>query len=316
MEYLADQCSSTVPWGMLKTTAIMRPALAGACLLLAGSLILGLSCTPAQRDPSAAVMPGQDSDQGRTGPMATEPLADPREEAFMAAVGILPPEQALATSAAFAADKEGFFALLEAAETESASAGELLQLVDKRHGLAADFEPADLVSLNDLGLRVSRTDLRLRQAIMDAVMAMDQAARADGITLVFSSTYRSYTYQAGLFTRYAGQYGEAQADRFSARPGHSQHQLGTAIDFGSIDDTFAETAAGKWMAANAWRFGFSLSYPQGMEDLTGYIWESWHFRYITAPGARIEREYFGGIQQYFLEFLGEYRRSFTAAPAS
>jgi D-alanyl-D-alanine carboxypeptidase len=234
----------------------------------------------------------------------------------MAAVEVLPPEQALATSAAFAADKERFFALLAEAESESASAGELLQLVDKRHGLPADFEPADLVSLNDLGLRVSRNDLRLRQAIMDAVLALDRAARADGITLVFSSTYRSYTYQAGLFNRYAGQYGEAQADRFSARPGHSQHQLGTAIDFGSIDDTFAETAAGKWMANNAWRFGFSLSYPQGMEALTGYIWESWHFRYITVPGARIERDYFGGIQQYFLEFLTEYRRSFTAAPAS
>jgi D-alanyl-D-alanine carboxypeptidase len=151
---------------------------------------------------------------------------------------------------------------------------------------------------------------------MDAVLSMDQAARADGVTLVFSSAYRSHSYQAGLFARYADQYGEAQADRFSARPGHSQHQLGTAIDFGSIDDTFAETAAGKWMADNAWRFGFSLSYPQDMEELTGYIWESWHFRYITKPGAHIERDYFGGIQQYFLEFLTEYRRSFTAAPAS
>jgi D-alanyl-D-alanine carboxypeptidase len=248
--------------------------------------------------------------------MTIELTQDPRETAFMAAVGVLPPEQALATSAAFAADKKHFFTLLSAAEAESASAGELLQLVDKRHGLAADYEPADLVSLNDYKLRVSRNDLRLRQAIMDAVLAMDQAARADGITLVFSSAYRSYTYQSGLFTRYAGQYGEAQADRFSARPGHSQHQLGTAIDFGSIDDTFAETAAGKWMADNAWRFGFSLSYPQGMEELTGYIWESWHFRYVTIAGTRIERDYFGGIQQYFLEFLAEYRRIFTAASAS
>ena len=247
--------------------------------------------------------------------MTVELPQDPRETAFMAAVGVLPPEQALATSAAFASDKEHFFSMLTAAETESASAGELLQLVDKTHSLAADYEPADLVSLNDYKLRVSRNDLRLRRVIMDAVLAMDQAARAEGITLVFSSAYRSYTYQSGLFTRYAGQYGEAQADRFSARPGHSQHQLGTAIDFGSIDDTFAETEAGKWMADNAWRFGFSLSYPQGMEERTGYIWESWHFRYLTVAGARIEREYFGGIQQYFLEFLAEYRRIFTAVPA-
>lgn len=248
--------------------------------------------------------------------MAIQAPQDPREPAFMAAVGVLPPEQALATSVAFAADRQRFFSLLAEAEAESASAGELLQLVDKTYGLTADYEPTELVSLNNYKLRVSRNDLQLRHAIMDAVLAMDQAARADGVALVFSSAYRSYHYQDGLFTRYAGQHGEAQADRFSARPGHSQHQLGTAIDFGSIDDTFAETAAGKWMAENAWRFGFSLSYPQDMEERTGYIWESWHFRYITVPGARIERDFFGGIQQYFLEFLTEYRRGFTAAPAS
>ncbi len=248
--------------------------------------------------------------------MTNEAPQDPRETAFMAAVGVLPPEQALATSAAFAVDKERFFTLLAAAEAESTSAGEFLQLVDKNHGLASDYEPADLVSLNDYKLQVSRNDLRLRRAIMDAVLAMDQAARADGVTLVFSSAYRSYDYQAGLFARYADQFGETQADRFSARNGHSQHQLGTAMDFGSIDDSFAETVAGKWMADNAWRFGFSLSYPQGMEELTGYIWESWHFRYITVPGTLIERDFFGGIQQYFLEFRAEYRRGFTATPAS
>lgn len=234
----------------------------------------------------------------------------------MVAVRVLPPEQALATSAAFMADKERFFTLLSEVEAESTSAGELLQLVDKTHGMAADFEPSDLVSLNDYRLQVSRNDLRLRRAIMEAVLAMDQAARAEGVTLVFSSAYRSYTYQEGLFSRYSSQFGETEAGRFSARQGHSQHQLGTAIDFGSIDNSFAETAAGKWMAANAWRFGFSMSYPQGMEERTGYMWESWHFRYITIPGVLIERDFFGGIQQYFLEFLAEYRRSFTTTPAS
>jgi zinc D-Ala-D-Ala carboxypeptidase len=299
---------------MQKKRDILNPGLVVASLILAGTMTLVLACSPARKDAGATAAAGRDTAEGEGTSMARETPQDPRETAFMAAVGALPPEQALATSAAFAAEKERFFTLL--AEAESAEAGDLLQLVDKTHGLAADFEPADLVSLNDYKLQVSRNDLRLRKAIMDAVLAMDQAARADGVTLVFSSAYRSYTYQDGLFARYASQYGEAQADRFSARPGHSQHQLGTAIDFGSIDDSFAETTAGKWMADNAWRFGFSLSYPQGMEEVTGYIWESWHFRYITVPGARIEADFFGGIQQYFLEFLAGYRRSFTADPAS
>ena len=124
--------------------------------------------------------------------MAIQAPQDPREPAFMAAVGVLPPEQALATSAAFAADRQRFFSLLAEAEAESASAGELLQLVDKTYGLTADYEPTELVSLNNYKLRVSRNDLQLRHAIMDAVLAMDQAARADGVALVFSSAYSSY----------------------------------------------------------------------------------------------------------------------------
>jgi D-alanyl-D-alanine carboxypeptidase len=301
---------------MKKNRAILNPGLVVASLILAVMVIPALACSPARKDAEARNGAGRETTEGGGTSMVHETPQDPRETAFMAAVGALPPEQALATMAAFAAEKERFFILLAEAAAESEEAGDLLQLVDKTHGLASDFEPADLVSLNDYKLQVSRNDLSLRKAIMDSVLAMDQAARAEGVTLVFSSAYRSYTYQDGLFARYAGQYGEAQADRFSARPGHSQHQLGTAIDFGSIDDSFAGTAAGKWMAENAWRFGFSLSYPQGMEELTGYIWESWHFRYITVPGARIEADFFGGIQQYFLEFLAEYRRSFTATPAS
>ena len=313
MNSLADSGSGGLRYGMNHAFTPAKLSRRMATFMLAYMVFLSSACSPVQKNFIATA--DQDNATGGAKPMTVELPQDPRETAFMAAVGVLPPEQALATSAAFASDKEHFFTMLSAAETESASAGELLQLVDKTHSLAADYEPADLVSLNDYKLQVSRNDLHLRRVIMNAVLAMDQAARAEGVTLVFSSAYRSYNYQAGLFARYAGQHGEAQADRFSARPGHSQHQLGTAIDFGSIDDTFAETEAGKWMADNAWRFGFSLSYPQGMEELTGYIWESWHFRYLTVAGARIEREYFGGIQQYFLEFLAEYRRIFTAVPA-
>jgi zinc D-Ala-D-Ala carboxypeptidase len=286
---------------MLPTITCSTPQARLAGLIQASILVLMLACSPAQK-PSTAPEP--------------EPLPDPRELAFMAALGVLPPEQALAATAIFAADKERFFNLLAAAESESALAGDLLLLIDKSHGLAAEFEPADLVPLSDYNLRVSRNDLRLRRAIIDAVLALDRAARAEGLTLVFSSAYRSYQHQANLFSRYSGQFGEAEAGRFSARPGHSQHQLGTAVDFGSIDDSFASTAEGRWMSANAWRFGFSLSYPQNMEEFTGYIWESWHYRYITVPGALLEREYFGGIQQYFLAFLVEYRKSFTASTTS
>jgi len=223
------------------------------------------------------------------------------------ALGVLPADVRSTIQTAIEASPDRFFELLTEAETESAKAGDLLVLVDKSHPLPAGYVPPDLVSLNDYPLQVSRKDLRLRKAIIAAVEELNAATRRDGVTLVFSSSYRSYEYQDGLFKRYAAAHGEAEASRFSARPGMSQHQLGTAIDFGSIDDSFAQTAAGRWMAANAWRYGFSLSYPHGMEPVTGYIWESWHYRYITRPAALLERDYFGGIQQYMLEFLAAYR---------
>jgi D-alanyl-D-alanine carboxypeptidase len=101
--------------------------------------------------------------------------------------------------------------------------------------------------------------------------------------------------------------GRPQAEMLSAMPGHSQHQLGEAIDFGSITDAFAQTKASRWLSANARRFGFSLSFPKGMTDVTGYGWESWHYRYIGKAAAALEGQYFGGVQQYLMLFLDELR---------
>ena len=117
-----------------------------------------------------------------------------------------------------------------------------------------------------------------------------QAAEEDGITLDIRSAYRSYSTQKWLFNDYASRHGEEEANRFSARPGQSEHQLGTAVDFGgtSVDFTaaFGETDRGRWLAENAHKYGFALSYPQNKEHITGYIYEPWHFRYIGVEAAR------------------------------
>ena len=181
---------------------------------------------------------------------------------------------------------------------------EFLILVDKRNPLPADYRPTDLVDLNRHRDRLvlNRNDLSLRDAILPALFEMVEAARRDGITLDLSSTFRSYEYQAALFERNVAALGLEAAERESARAGTSQHQLGTTIDFGSITPAFGSTPAGRWLARNARQFGFSLSYPDGYEWLTGYIFESWHYRYITPAGTAMEERFFGGIQQYLLEF--------------
>lgn len=184
---------------------------------------------------------------------------------------------------------------------------ERLILVDKDHGLPMDYEPADLVRAADFPVVVNRADLMLREVVMPDLLAMSTAARLEGLTLDLSSGYRSYEYQAGLFERHVASLGLEQARRESAEPGHSQHQLGTTIDFGSITPAFAATPAGRWLAENAWKFGFSLSYPEGLEELTGYMYESWHFRYLGREATRLEREFFGGVQQHMLVFLSSHR---------
>ena len=187
-------------------------------------------------------------------------------------------------------------------------------LVDKQHGLAADFVPADLVSLNDYpGLRTTRNDLSLMASIMPMVLAMNEAARQDGIELVYASTYRSYRYQLGLFATWVERLGQERAEQVSARAGHSQHQLGTVIDFSPISQVFSGTADYVWLQDNAHRFGFSLSYPEGMEPVTGYVYESWHWRYIGHDGVRLQREFFDDVQQYYLEFMHSNRSRLEAA---
>jgi D-alanyl-D-alanine carboxypeptidase len=137
---------------------------------------------------------------------------------------------------------------------------------------------------------------------------MAAAARADGIVLTVSSAYRSYAYQAGSFERWTRRLGLSEAEKVSARPGASQHQLGLVVDFGSITNEFAETGAGRWVKANASRFGWSLSYPRDYEDLTGYTWESWHYRYVGEDLAAFIDTYFDGVQQYALVFLHTWER--------
>ncbi len=188
----------------------------------------------------------------------------------------------------------------------------LLVLVDKKHPLPDGYAPSDLVLLKDYGLTVSLESHQVRRIIIPELLRMEKAARAEGIALVFSSAYRSYEYQVTVYNREVKLYGQEAADRESARPGTSQHQLGTSIDFGSITDAFAGTRAGKWLAANAETYGFSLSFPEGYEEVTGYRHESWHFRYVSPSAAALQREFFGDIQQYLLEFLDANRSTLEA----
>ena len=113
-----------------------------------------------------------------------------------------------------------------------------------------------------------------------ALDEMIKEAKKDGVILTQISGFRSYTTQKSLYNNYVTRDGKAAADRYSARPGHSEHQTGLAFDLNSLDQDFAETKEGKWLAENCWRYGFIIRYPKDKENVTGYMYEPWHVRFL------------------------------------
>lgn len=204
-------------------------------------------------------------------------------------------------------DPEEFLTDLKKALASRSS--DMFLLCDKTHPLPEGYEPADLVHLvSNESYTVGRNNLFLRVQAEKQLRSMGSAAGKEGITLLVSSSYRSYAYQKEVYDRWVRIDGQKAADRESARAGTSQHQTGNAVDFGSIDDSYAQTAAGKWLAANAEKFGWSLSFPQGYEDVTGYRWECWHYRYLGIEACRFQKKWFGDIQQFMLEFIDAWNK--------
>ncbi len=181
----------------------------------------------------------------------------------------------------------------------------LYHLIDKKHNIGEKYVPTGLVKLvkNDL-YRISRNDLSLRPDVEKALQTMAAAYKKQtGDTLLVISTYRSYNYQKNLFKKWVAIDGLAEAERESAREGTSQHQLGSAIDFCELTNNFVNKPMGKWLNTHSEEYGWSLSFPQKYEDITGYRWECWHFRYIGIPACQLQKKYFLDVQQYMLEFI-------------
>jgi zinc D-Ala-D-Ala carboxypeptidase len=144
----------------------------------------------------------------------------------------------------------------------------------------------------------------------DAAAALEQmfaAAVAEGAgELQLQNSYRSYATQVAVHTQQVSQYGQATADAQSARPGFSEHQTGYSLDIATlpnvcaIQECFGATPQGQWLAANAYRFGFVLRYPQGKQAVTGYIFEPWHFRYVGVElAAEMHRTGVTTLEEFF-----------------
>ena len=148
-----------------------------------------------------------------------------------------------------------------------------IMIVNKTYSLPSSFRAP-----NSEGYEFCTTCLT--EETLNAFNEMQADASALGLNLYISSGFRSYTYQENLYNNYVAQDGIEEADTYSARPGHSEHQTGLAFDLNTIDDSFANTAEGKWVKDNCQKYGLILRYPKGKENMTGYQYESWHLRYV------------------------------------
>jgi len=165
-----------------------------------------------------------------------------------------------------------------------------LTLVDTDLAVPESYVPDDLVSTSEAGLSPFN---EVRSVMITDLRGMATAAAAAHASLGIASSYRDYSTQDWTFWFWVAQEGYDLASRDSARPGHSEHQLGLAIDFtepGGADpwtytDWGRETTAGQWLASNAWRYGFMLSYPRGQTAKTCYKYEPWHYRYVGVAEA-------------------------------
>ena len=157
-----------------------------------------------------------------------------------------------------------------------------LTLLDTRYRLPKSYVPPGLKRISEAGFKGS---LFVRGEVIEDLAAMRKAAAANDTPIDVAAAYRSFDQQSSLFERRKRDLGREEARDKTARPGHSEHQLGTAVDFKTagqpdVTETWDQTPTGRWVMESAWRFGFVQTYPKGQQQLTCYGYEPWHYRYF------------------------------------
>jgi D-alanyl-D-alanine carboxypeptidase len=178
-------------------------------------------------------------------------------------------------------------------------------IVNKGRAMPAGYVPSDLIAPN-VTLRLPSTDpeMQIRTIAAASLQQMFKDAGAKGLQLMLSSGYRSYSLQATVYGSNVGLQGH-QADSSSAKPGHSEHQTGLAVDIEPIsrqcevETCFADMPEGKWLAANAYKYGFIIRYQKSQQNLTGYEYEPWHVRYVGKALSEQIHETNQTLEQFF-----------------
>ena len=173
-------------------------------------------------------------------------------------------------------DKEPYEDMIKAANLNSINI-----LVNKHNYLTEDYVPENLENINS---SYALSNMKMVSEAKNAFENLSKDAAKQNLKVIAMSTYRSYEYQVDLYNRYVKTDGKEAADTYSGRPGNSEHQTGLAIDVTTYNakqqGDFEKTDEFTWMTNNAYKYGFILRYPKDKENITGYSYEPWHYRYV------------------------------------
>ena len=179
-----------------------------------------------------------------------------------------------------------------------------LLIVNKYYKLESDYVPSDLVHITST---YGGNGQYIKVEAFEEYKRMHTDMKVLGLNLLVKSSYRSYTYQTNLYNNYVARDGRANADKYSARPGYSEHQTGLAIDVGTPTTSdlgdFLYTNEYEWMMQNAHKYGFILRYPEDSIHITGYMYEPWHFRYVGVEAATYIKENNLTYEEYYEYFV-------------
>ena len=178
-------------------------------------------------------------------------------------------------------------------------------LVNKHRQLSNKYVPDDLVKIKDEYVKTDG-EVEIERNVAKAFYDMAEAASKEGLELMVSSGYRSYTDQEEITNTYLELYGQNYVDNYVAKPGFSEHQTAMSLDVASKSvDTFVESNEYSWMMDNAYKYGFILRYPKSKEDITGYKCEAWHYRYVGKKIAKYIKENNITYDEYYVMFLDD-----------
>lgn len=178
-----------------------------------------------------------------------------------------------------------------------------LMLVNKFNYLDENYAPDDIVKVS---MQFAYGDNEIKKEVYEKFRSMYNDAKKEGLYLIITSSYRDYNFQKELWDSYANQKGDEWADSVSARAGYSEHQTGYTLDIVTYNanmSSFEKTDEFKWLQDNAYKYGFILRYPKDKEDITGYSYESWHYRYVGKDVATKIKKLGITFDEYYAYFI-------------